>query len=294
MGCIKLDILEKSFVPMKVVYSNFDVEQKSVQRFLSVDPLAEKYPNISPYAYVANNPINAIDPDGRDIVYINASGTESHRVKSDKVYSTYIMGNVNASQDPSKSTKGWVQVAMPNIIQERTQSGEDTTGAAYQENDYLIAARTGYFNQAKNSGQLDLFTEGGNAIPQDAISNIPDLDPTLVKAITVQESHAGTTGITDVMQSNVKGDWSAMKSEYSLTKGETPSVTNSLYAGIRILATKGFKGGITYDKKTGTSTYTFQTWDSATKNYNGGGTANYQENVSTMVKDSKKPTPSNY
>src|SRR5690625_3470092 len=36
--------------------------------WLSVDPLAEKYPSISPFAYVANNPISAIDPDGREIV----------------------------------------------------------------------------------------------------------------------------------------------------------------------------------------------------------------------------------
>ena len=39
--------------------------------WLSVDPLAEKYPSISPYAYVANNPVNAIDPDGRVIIFIN-------------------------------------------------------------------------------------------------------------------------------------------------------------------------------------------------------------------------------
>jgi RHS repeat-associated protein len=36
--------------------------------WLSVDPLASKYPSLSPYAYVANNPIMLKDPDGRDIV----------------------------------------------------------------------------------------------------------------------------------------------------------------------------------------------------------------------------------
>ena len=34
--------------------------------WLSVDPMADKYPNISPYAYCAWNPVKLVDPDGRD------------------------------------------------------------------------------------------------------------------------------------------------------------------------------------------------------------------------------------
>ena len=35
--------------------------------WLSVDPMADKYPSLSPYAYCACNPIKLVDPDGRMI-----------------------------------------------------------------------------------------------------------------------------------------------------------------------------------------------------------------------------------
>ena len=37
-------------------------------RFTTIDPLAEKYPNISPYIYCNCNPVNFVDPDGMRIV----------------------------------------------------------------------------------------------------------------------------------------------------------------------------------------------------------------------------------
>ena len=39
---------------------------ENTSRFLTMDPLAEKYPQQSPYVYCANNPVNNIDPTGLD------------------------------------------------------------------------------------------------------------------------------------------------------------------------------------------------------------------------------------
>ncbi len=38
-------------------------------RFAGIDPLCEKYPHLSPYAYCGNDPVNAIDVDGDSIIY---------------------------------------------------------------------------------------------------------------------------------------------------------------------------------------------------------------------------------
>lgn len=56
------------FVEKDTLYSEATLEPEIVSRWLSVDPLASKYPSVSPYNFVANNPIIFIDPDGKEII----------------------------------------------------------------------------------------------------------------------------------------------------------------------------------------------------------------------------------
>lgn len=69
-----------------------------IGHFVSTDPHASKYPALSPYAFVANNPINAIDPDGRDIIFLkNTKGAHGYG------HAAVLIGN---------KTAGWVYISM--------------------------------------------------------------------------------------------------------------------------------------------------------------------------------------
>ena len=73
-----------------------------VGRFTTIDPMAEKYYNISPYAYCANNPINVIDPNGMDIWDIDVNGNVVNSTETDE-YDMIRM--INSSQDIGASLK---------------------------------------------------------------------------------------------------------------------------------------------------------------------------------------------
>ena len=53
--------------------------------WLSVDPMADKYPNISPYAYCGWNPVKLVDPDGEEIWIVGDDGNR-YRYHEGKVY----------------------------------------------------------------------------------------------------------------------------------------------------------------------------------------------------------------
>ena len=47
------------------------MDHELMTMWLSVDPMADKYPNISPYNYCMWNPIKLVDPDVKCIIFIH-------------------------------------------------------------------------------------------------------------------------------------------------------------------------------------------------------------------------------
>ena len=63
--------------------------------WLSVDPMADKYPNISPYAYCAWNPVKLVDPDGEEIDISALSENMQNRLVNSLCYITGLKLTIN-------------------------------------------------------------------------------------------------------------------------------------------------------------------------------------------------------
>lgn len=74
-------------------------------QFTQMDPLCEQYPHLSPYAYCAGNPVNAIDPDGMDWYQSRKTA-----------YYTWYEGDVERKEYTHIGGKGSVLGEFENII----------------------------------------------------------------------------------------------------------------------------------------------------------------------------------
>ena len=58
----------------------FRIYNPAIAKFLSVDPLTKKYPELTPYQFASNTPIQAIDLDGLEAFFVH--GTNSNKYDS--------------------------------------------------------------------------------------------------------------------------------------------------------------------------------------------------------------------
>jgi hypothetical protein len=136
------------------VYEKPCFEQNIVQMWLSVDPLSDKFPGISPYAYCYHNPINYTDPWGLapdggegaedDYVYRPSESSNS----SDQDWGYYKSG------ETSNSSKINIDLNYSNNRYSYTNSGLDITGTLSAErelNRQRFLQTSPYLNSSGNT-----------------------------------------------------------------------------------------------------------------------------------------------
>ena len=141
-----------------------------IGRWMSADPLAEKYPSLNPYNYSANDPINKFDPDGKII------GTAIGTIVGG------IGGVINAyinDQDPlaglvEGATAGFITGAVVDLAVATGGSGLVIVGAA-------VVGGAGGNTVGDVAGQVISNKRSGQTISE-AIKNV-DINQTRDKAI---------------------------------------------------------------------------------------------------------------
>ena len=139
-----------------------------VGRFVTMDPMTEKYYAVSPYAYCANNPIKSIDPDGKENIVVvgsqndNSAGNKlmfvNQAIRSLRLYSK---SHPNESRSMVLFTGGYTKKQIARIEKSVAKYG----GTLIQVNS--AKEMTNYIN-SKSTGNSDLST----ARTEDKITNM--------------------------------------------------------------------------------------------------------------------------
>ena len=120
----------------------------SLTRFTTMDPLAEKYYSISPYAYCANNPVNFVDPEGMNwYAYQDGEGNTQYRYVEGQLSEKEINEGGYTNMGYTFSSDGVYYSLFGQKITLTQEEGRPPMGQIYKNIDDLLIS---YFTDQKD------------------------------------------------------------------------------------------------------------------------------------------------
>ena len=174
--------------------------------WLSVDPLADKYPNISPYAYCMWNPVNYIDPDGKWSVSVHAFSDRAkspyavykvHNRRGDVVWQTVVKvkGWRGSKYRNRKITNGDTPTGLYRMNKWRKSEDPRYGTNDFMDQDYLEGEGKGPGTDNRNR----MHTHGGGDVLNE-IGELVDLKGTSGCIRMADEDMKEMKSITDALQ----------------------------------------------------------------------------------------------
>ena len=208
--------------------------------WLSTDPLQEKYPAITSYCYVNNNPIRFVDPTGLDWVDLDGNEVEDHskiqvyifydpksfRSQSEQMYkdaiNKYGEGAVAISNATTESefVTDWRNMASLNIkeVDLNYHGNNQTLILDYKKGEYITATGNGMTNKSETP------------------------------AINVQDLPRPLGRISEA-QLNINSCKSNSTTQYEL-KGSKQTLMRAFYLSTDFKIVRGTSSGVSYDRTT--------------------------------------------
>ena len=98
--------------------------------WLSVDPMSDKYPSLSPYAYCANNPIKLVDPNGEKIWIHDEEGGSAANAFYQELVKWASSENINLSL----GTDGYLNASFNGEYTDLSDDAQNFLHAVYNQN----------------------------------------------------------------------------------------------------------------------------------------------------------------
>ncbi len=164
--------------------------------WLGVDPLAEKFPYLTPFHYVINNPVRMVDPNGMEVDDIIDIDKKTGRIKVTAAKGADVVRLVNNGKVENSYIYGANGSFNSENIIEQDKSGTTLTSAQIIPGS-ADKAQT-FFEFASKSdveyGKLDILSPSGEKISVVTTSHEPEVTSTL-PGLVIDYSKRGFTGV---------------------------------------------------------------------------------------------------
>ena len=124
--------------------------------WLSVDPMSDKYPSLSPYVYCADNPVKLVDPNGESISEFDENGNYSRTIK-DNWWHNFWHGRTGRIVDGDGNVVQSFKFADPKNDVADLKNGKITKIHFVQENEIKkMLSKAGAFDKENKLSNNDL------------------------------------------------------------------------------------------------------------------------------------------
>jgi RHS repeat-associated protein len=203
-----------------------------VGRFLSVDPISKEYPELTPYQFASNSPIDGIDFDGLE--YTRAGGTPASGTTPARDQSApYIIQSAPKRPQITISQDNSARIAFDNQVGENIKNGFLASVAYQVTGSEQAAFDMGKWDNLLNAAGSFTLTNSPKKNGREYVQKIID-EGNQGKHIVGHNNYKGNEGIRSVLKENPKALLDKFHSGNIVKSQELNKVKTRVDFGIKI------------------------------------------------------------